>query len=301
MKPLQWIFLSETGKTNKVTLFHSLQTGIFAVFLDHSLLTIQTEIFDTYQYTFFIDDVLCELHFHKNNQDISYSFRRNTEINTPFNIQKRITERNNLIKASIFSAILLFLALLSGFGLQSFMNKKSQASRQIQLTHKGITTPAIIFFDTINFRAYYEFIAGNRVHSFSLADKAYSRASGLQLIDSSYFLPIQNGDEFLVRYLPDSPEINRLLLNQPTDFQHLQFATRVAIAYMSYHPNLTVDQAICHLKQAIQLLGTDALPLFYYQQGKPDTYFPKNRFNRDVFDSFVTNQPFLQSIQASCE
>jgi hypothetical protein len=170
----------------------------------------------------------------------------------------------------------------------------------LTLAGRGVETPAVLFTRPGSDEVRYAFLADSRAYHFS------STLSELIGQDSANALPalgmpLKNGDEFMLRYIPQNPKRHRLFLDRPSPYQLSLYRDRALAKHLALHPGIDSAQADCQLEQAEYYIKENAIPLFYYQDKPVSTVAPFHRYNKINFDSLFSYPPYRQSINGFCD
>ena len=135
----------------------------------------------------------------------------------------------------------------------------------------------------------YSFVAKGNTYR-STATAFYD--SGQKRYETAYGMPIEQGSEFEVLYVPIKPERNELRLRQPTDRQwaNYQIATRPICAAHLPKP-LPPDQAAmycdCLLYYLREAYGVEGLAYLYQQT---QSAAQDSLFNQQTFQTFMEKE-----------
>jgi hypothetical protein len=294
----QWTFLDEHGGKHKIRLLHGPRSGHVLLLCDNSIVAIDFRVFDSSSYSFFINEELCEAIIERREGHYIYDFRINRKLDTPLNLKRRKEEKRHLWKGLALILAMICFALLVGFGLKSMNQRHSPSSDRQALSIRGVETTAVVFQEEEIIS--YSFIANSRPHNFT------RRLSSLLTKDTTKQLlalgmPLKNGDEFILKFLPQNPSNHQLFLRRPSDYQRVVYRKRALRRHLDLHPKLDSAQAACQLYQAEYYLKENAIPLFYYQDKPFSSTSPFHRFNKVNFDSLMSFPPYQQAVKGFCE
>ena len=291
MGQFNWTYTSETGKQHVVGLFHGSRTCHLLVSCNRRIIQIEFHVLNSKTYSFFIDDQLLELQIERRDDTFHYHFNINREADTPRNRAWKATRKRNVAKAVLMlAAMVLFVALL-GFGL-SYRNSSRLESRKEQLLPRdGIETVARIHFEpgeTFPRKVSYSFVANGKIIEGSWQlEKGRSRQG----------MPLETGDEFLVRYLLYKPGIHAIDLSEPSPEQIERYRQRALSRHSLLHPDRPAQQLSCQLDAAFAARGVDGFADLYFQ----DREASQNPYhNRNTYRQLLASAKYRQALDQGC-
>lgn len=292
MAQFNWTYTSETGKQHVVGLFHGARTGHLIVYCNARIIQIDFHVLGSKTYTFFIDDELLELRIERRDDIFHYHFNINREADTPKNRAWKASRKRNTVKAVLMvAAMVLFVGLL-GFGL-SYRNSSRLESRKEQLLpREGIPSVARIRFDPGENpprELAYSFVANGRI---------IEGSRQLNESDASPPMPLEPGDEFVVRYLAYKPKVHAIDFNEPTPGQIERYRQRVASYHSRLHPALPAAQLSCQLEAAFLAKGVGGFADLYFQDRDPSQ---NPHHNRSTYQQLLESEKYRQALRESCE
>ena len=110
-------------------------------------------------------------------------------------------------------------------------------------------------------------------------------------------MPIEKGDEFVIRYLPENPNLCAIDYNRPTNGQIETYLKRAAMKYATKNPSATEDESYCLSRVAYELKGIAGLADFYFQDVALDQN-PKH--NIQSFQRLIRDLPFQKASRERC-
>jgi hypothetical protein len=109
--------------------------------------------------------------------------------------------------------------------------------------------------------------------------------------------PCENGDEFLIKYLPENPRVFKLDLMQPTENQLVRYLERAAEVQQKQHPDESKWASICLAELASQRTGLRGLADVFYQEKSP---FENPEHNRETYNRLVRDENFKKMRDEKC-
>lgn len=120
MNQSHWTYWDGYGRQHVVGILHGAESGHLVVHCNSKVMIIDFNVFDTKDYSFYLDEHLCKLKVASSNGAFNYSLDVNPNFDSPKYIKKKTEERKYMYQkiGSIVAAasILFFVALV----LQSF-------------------------------------------------------------------------------------------------------------------------------------------------------------------------------------
>lgn len=253
-------------------------------------MTIDFRVFESKKYTFFIEDELVSICLDRKGEDMFYSFEIDKTTDTPRNKARRIVERKYLRHFLIALSVFIGLILLAALFLPSFSEQKDLTQSEQRLLREGKETIGKISLDrgSSSNVVHYQFIGGSSIINGTLdADQL------IQLCP----MPVLNGDEFVVVYVPSKPEINSVYINRPTEAQIEKFKERAVGKYLELHAGFDEALARCYVNSAYTLAGLDGIADFFFQNTHPSV---NEKHNSVSFEKLIHELPFQKKVEHDC-
>lgn len=289
MSQFNWTYLAPSGKKHQVGLFHGDRTGHVMIYCDLKVVLVDFKVRESKSYSIFIEEELCEINIERQKDRFVYGFDINKEVDTPLNRERKATNKKHLHQAFAFLAVIAFLISMVLLGAHQF-KQESSPSFASMLAASGKETNAKIFLSNPE-EATYNFVADGKV---------YSKKTPFNL-DVSILLengmPIEDGDEFLVKYYSPKPEVNKILLNKPTDKQIGIYDKRATDKHFKINPNLSYEYCNCLTNIAFEMEGIIGYAKFYLQD---QSYYDNPRYNSDSFNRLVRSVAFQKEAEERC-
>ena len=297
MNQFNWTYLADNGANHQVVLMHGATSGHLLVYCNTSIILIDFGVLETSSYSFFIEEELCELRIERQGDEFSYGFDVDREADTPLNNARKEKEKKHLYQSLFFMGGLMLLVSLVIVGLTVYHKTQDQSKLLDQLLTSGQETSARIIMATDSNE--------EAVKSFFFANgSSYSATTGLTEIPKTgpilleNGMPLENGDEFLVRYLPEAPQRNRIDFNFPTEKTLEKYQNRAIHQYSLKNPDLSPERVKCLVETAFSLKDIEAYALFYFSNTTPAL---NTDHNIDAFNRLYRDLPFQKAIAEKCQ
>ncbi|MEL6865727.1 MAG: hypothetical protein AAFP19_14985 [Bacteroidota bacterium] len=294
MNRFNWIYVSDNGKRYNVGIMHGAQSGHLLVYCNSKILLIDFEVLQDASYSFFIDEQLCDLYIEKKDNQFLYGFEINRSADTPLNRQRKKLEKKYMWQS--FLLLGGFVLLVGGFvfGLLHWNSMKDKVALADELSNMGGETSATVLniLHENGTKVSYFFLVDGKAYNVEKEwsdEKVKSRANGL---------PVEKGDEFIVRYIPNDPKMHLIDYDRPTDNQLGVYRKRAIDKYLLYHPESDSTYADCLAGVAYQLKGLEGFADFYYQNTSPQE---NPQHNNQSFKRLIRDIPFQNQVRQKCE
>ncbi len=283
-----WAYTSSSGRQYVVGLYHGQESGHLMVYCDLRIIRIEFGVLDTYMYSFFIEDELLELKIERQGTGFKYLFEVNRQVDTPRNRARKIAEKSDFQRL-ILLILLGIVMLIAGIWVWRYNEViVPQRKEQEWLRQAGSEAVARVFLSEQKGMIRYAFVADAR---------GYEREVPMHNYNPDHGMPLEHGDEFLVRYASNRPVIHKIDFNAPTDRQLRQYRQRAAAQHLLLHPNTSPRQLDCLLDVALELEGTRAYAHFFFQNTPPEE---NPLHNRNTFGRLTRSLPFLEATRQRC-
>jgi len=288
-----WTYLDQNNRAHHVGIFHGDRTGHVIVYCNKKVVTIDFKVLESKSYSLFIEEELCQIEIRqKGPYQFSYHFNIDKEVNTPLNQQRKAKERKHWKQTLLFFGSIVFFAFLVMFAGKCYHNHQANQLDNYFAQMDAATatsTGKVLKVDTSSSNPIitYGYVANT---------ESYTAEVSLHRLEASAF-PIQVGDEFNIKFNPQSPNICMLVTSQPTDNQIANYVEKVYEIHSQSHPNLTKTHILCQLNIAFELKQIDGLADFYYQNTAPE----KNpTYNTLTYQRLVRDLPFKNRVNQEC-
>ncbi len=111
MSQFTWTYIGDNGALHRVGLFHGDNTGHLMIYCNTRIVVIDFGVTTSKNYSFFINDELCDIAIEENDGKFSYGFKVDEITDTPRNRGRRKMLRAEYRQT--FFIILVFLLILS--------------------------------------------------------------------------------------------------------------------------------------------------------------------------------------------
>lgn len=293
MAQCNWTYIGDNGKKFHVGLFHGPKTGHVLIHCNKKVVQIDFSVLESKTYSLFLDEELCEIDLErKEGYRFSYEFRINKEVDTPRNRQRKAIEKKHWKQSLLFFGAILLCVGLFTFWFMSNRDNLSTAQKEFILETTGQETLGKVFLQAIedNGITYrYSFVANG---------KSYESSHLLQHTPAlSNGMPLESGDEFVVRYSKDRPQLHKINFGKPSEAQLERYWERSFEQHQKLHPEFTVSKIQCQLTTAYELRGIAGLADFYFQEHNEEDN-PKH--NQLTYLKLVRDLPFQKITKEKC-
>jgi len=254
-------------------------------YVDQKVIIVDFNIRDSKNYSFFINDELCEIKLERKKDQMHYHFEINQEADTPRNRARKKVERKYLKQAVIFVSALL-IALVSVVIYFNSTLKTQKATVQLLQNPKEAIGRVKIKEEKGQKSISYFFVADSR--SFNAKTEIPLNFKGM---------PIENDDEFLVEYSEKNPTVNKIRFNSPTKKQIEIYRNRVLEKHAYLHTELSKQHIQCLINIAYDLKGFTAFADFYFQKMSPEE---NSKHNQNTYLRLTRDLPFKNKVKKEC-
>lgn len=225
---------------------------------------------------------MLDLTIKRKEHDFQYGFQVNKEVDTPRNRDRKVQEKQERRWLSISLLVMGVVALLFlGAWWYHTIRTNKNAWESVRYSHWQ--APAKVFVNERN-TLHYSFVADGQGYNASMKQP------------NAALFPIESGDEFMVRYDFDNPNVHIIDFQAPTQKQIDRYRQRAAEQHLKLHPDLDKKQVECLLNIAFKIKGLDGYADFYFQQTAPRD----NRVhNKESYGRLTRDLPF-QKVAKSC-
>jgi hypothetical protein len=120
MSQITWTYIDDDGSRHRVGLFHGDNTGHLLVYCNARVVVIDFSVRASKNYSFFINEELCDIAVEENEGKFSYGFKIDQITDTPRNRGRRKMIRTQIRQSLLFGAAFIFLLILAVFLLLHF-------------------------------------------------------------------------------------------------------------------------------------------------------------------------------------
>ncbi|MFK7810826.1 MAG: hypothetical protein AB8F74_23665 [Saprospiraceae bacterium] len=293
MNQFNWTYLGQNGKNHNVGMYHGADSGHLLVYCNSKIILVDFSVLKSSTYSFFIEEELCELEIELRNEKFYYGFHLNKTADTPLNRRRKKTEKKYLYQSLAFLGAVFIVVMSVFLGINHLKQDQQTEGITTLLQEFGEEAEAKILIASENedHSVSYYFIVNGRGYT------VQSKQSEERVQLYQHGMPLEKGDEFVIRYLPENPNTCSIDYSRPTPQQIETYLRRAAYKYVSRNPEATEDEGLCLTKIAYDLKGVDGLADFYYQ----DLAVEENpKHNIESFQRLVRDIPFQQERQKRC-
>ena len=280
MKQFHWNHLDQRGKIHKVGLLHGARTGHVLIHVNGKISSIDFKVMESKQYSLFIDEELIELNIIRHDDHYEYTMEINEEVKTPLNkARNKERKKMGLQTLTFLAALVIAIIIASAVLLQSDWYNAKDEAQLAKLEKRGLLTKARIF-ETGKNEYTYNYVAGQKVLCMKY--------------DGIY--PVQDGDEYMVKYLPNNPGISELQTVEPTKNQIGKVHRRSLEACEGDQKN-ELD-CRCLVDVVYSVGGYQGL-MQYLNKNIPTS---KNlQFNSKGYEKLVNSDSYITQVSAKCK
>lgn len=290
MNRFNWTYVADPGIKHHVGLMHGAESGHLLVYCDSKILLIDFKVLQDKTYTFFIDEQLCEISIELKNGQFFYGFEINKEADTPRNRLRKKIETRHFKHNLIF--LLAVIVLISSFTYY-MVNREDKSVKdyyQTILQNRGqegkaqilkVSPSQITYLYTVNGQSY----------------SAETNAADETVVVLENGMPLEEGDEFVIVYVPNNPNLNKIDYNRPTKQQINLYRKRAIDQHLNLNPEIDSLHTACFVNVALEVSGIKGLADVYFQQAEPGEN-PRN--NKNTFGKLVRDLSFNEKINKQC-
>lgn len=271
-------------------MLHGNKSGHLLIYIGSKIVVIDFKVFESKEYTFFIEDELCRVVLERKGDKMFYSFEIDKKADTPRNRFRKTQERR--FTRQMFISLGIFIAAIVAFTIWNPFEKSKLSHADELLMRQGAETTGAVLTDSLKSRVVYRFVAQNRGQT-GVADIRYD-----SLILLGNGMPLESGDEFTIIYVPSRPEISRINFNKPTSRQIELYKKRAVEKYRMSHAEEAQSMIECMINIACQLEGISGIADFYFQGADPLT---NPQHNQETFRRLMESLPFQKKLEQECQ
>ncbi len=290
MNRFNWTYLADQGKKHHVGLMHGAESGHLLVYCDAKIILIDFEILEDKTYSFFIDEQLCEISIERINGQFYYSFEINKTADTPRNNMRKKIERRHFMQALMLIGGILLLTI----AFSTLMIKWKDSNNGMLNAHD-------FFRNGAEGKAKILQVSDSEVKYFYIVNgQSYSAETGfddMPVVVLETGMPLEEGDEFVVKYMSNNPRLNKIDYNQPTEAQVEKYRERAIQKHLEYNPQRDSLFSVCIVDIAFRFKGIQGLADIFFQT-TPESENPHN--NSNTYKRLIRDIPFQQEVNKNC-
>ena len=293
MNQLSWTYLADNGKQHHVGLAHGAESGHLVVHCNSKVVLIDFKVLGDASYSIFIDEQLCEISIEKQEDKFFYGFEINNQADTPRNRARKKLEKQHLMQSMAFLGTLIFIVSIAIFGMTKWTASHERQNLATKLRNVGQEISARILIPkdkAVEYASYYFIVNGK-----SYATSTTYSSSQIALLPNGF--PLQEGDEFIVTYVPGNPSLNKIHYDRPTKFQLQRYRERALQKSLEANPAANSSHVTCAVDQILETKGIKGIADLYFQNT------PKNqnpRHNQHTYRQLINQSPLRSKIQEAC-
>jgi len=290
---LSWTYLADNGKQHFVGLAHGAESGHLVVHCNSKVVLIDFKVFDNASYSIFIDEQLCEIGIEKQGDEYYYSFEIDNQADTPRNRARKKLEKQHLMQSMAFLGTLILIVSIAIFGISRWTSHHDQKNISAKLQRAGQEVSARILVpkdESVDYASYYFVVNGK---SYATATTYSNKLT--ELLPNG--MPLEEGDEFLVTYIPGNPSLNQIDYQKPTEFQINRYRDRVLNQLFKNNPRINKESLTCFFDQVYKEKGIEGMAQLYFQK---TTSSKNSRHNRRTFERLLQESNLVANIEKDC-
>lgn len=293
MNQLSWTYLADNGKQHFVGLAHGAESGHLVIHCNSKVVLIDFKVFDDASYSIFIDEQLCEISIEKDGGEYFYGFEIDNKADTPRNRARKKLEKQHLLQSMAFLGTLILIVGFAIFGISRWTTYHDQKNISAKLQGAGQQVSARILVpkeESVNYASYYFVVNGKSYATATIYSNELT-----ELLPNG--MPLKEGDEFLVTYIPTNPSLSEIDYEQPTQFQINRYRDRVLDRLFKNNPKIEKETLICLFDQIYRKKGIEGMAQLYFQK---TTSSKNSRHNRRTFERLLQEPTMVKTIEKNC-
>ena len=288
MNRFNWTYVADKGVKHHVGLMHGAESGHLLVYCDAKIILIDFEILEDKKYSFFIDEQLCEISIEKIKGQFYYSFEVNKTADTPRNnLRKKIERRHMMQGFAMIGAILLLTFIFSWMMITWKDNSWPQVTELVKSGKEGkakilkVSDSEIKYFYIVNGQSY--------------SSETDFKDNSVVVLETG--MPLEEGDEFVVKYVSNNPKLNEIDYTRPTQNQIDKYRQRALEKHLEFNPQKDTLFSACLVGIAYDLKGIQGLADIFFQNTSA-TENPNN--NSNTYKRLIRDVPFQEEMNKRC-
>ncbi len=262
MAQFSWVYVGDSGKHYKVGLFHGDRTGHLLIHCNSRIVLYDFSVREPKSYSFFLEEELCEIELEQREDKFYYHFNIDKNADTPRNRERKATEKRHWRQSALLFGGLVVCVILAVLLFLRF-DRQQDAVKREHLVGEGYRTE-LGRIENIEKEA--EAIKVS--YAYRAAGDVQRNTIDLPLTPNQtleHGMPLEKGDEFVVIYSRENPEVGRMDFSKPSDSQLDLYFRKAITKHSILHPELRPRQVACLAKAAYSLKGIAGLADFYFQ------------------------------------
>ena len=289
MNRFNWTYVADKGVKHRVGLMHGAESGHLLVYCDAKIILIDFEILEDKTYSFFIDEQLCEISIEKIKGQFYYSFEINKTADTPRNNLRKKIERRHMMQGFLMIGAILILTFIFSYVMINW-NDDIMPNTSEELVESGTEGKAKILKVSDSEIKYFYIVNGQ-----SYSAETDFNDNSVVVLETG--MPLEEGDEFVVKYVSDNPKLNKIDYTRPTQSQISKYRERAFKKHLQYNPQKDSLWSACLVNIAYDLKGIQGLADVFFQN-TPETENPHN--NSITYKKLIRDVPFEKEMNKRC-
>ena len=288
MNQFNWTFIDGSGKKQKVGLLHGPKSGHLVIHCNSKVVLVDFKVLQTKSYNLFIDEELCNITVERKNNQFLYSLDIDREVDTPLNRIRKKTDKKHFLQTMVFGVGTILLILGLSFGM-SFYNHQKKMSPLYKVDKEGQETYGKVSKTPQG--------SSKLVSYFFMVDGLPISSKKSRPYSVKNKMPLKTGDEFVVKYVPDDPNYNRMDYSRPTLSQIQVYKERVVKKYLILFPQTDADYCQCLIETVYEYKGYPGLCDFYFSDVDP---LDNKDHNKLSYEQLVRDPAFQELLKRRC-
>lgn len=261
------------------------------VYCNNEVIAIDFGVKESGLYSFFIEEDLCEIRIERKRGKFKYSFGSNQQVDTPFNRLRRKWLRLQKVQKTIAAVIVSLFAA----GMVITMLHQWQRNRHTEeksVLYVGQRTTARLRIEPGEKgapQAVFSYVADGRILE--------GRVPLPPDLTTGNGLPLENGDEFSVYYLPRRPRIYAVHWNEPMPELMDQYRQRVLQRLKTLQPGLSDAEAGCLLDVVYEVEGLSGWADLWWQNAPPQQ---NTSHNSEAYEELMSGYRLGKLLEERC-
>ena len=203
MASCNWVYIEDKGVTHSIYLFHGERDGHVLCTCNNRILFIDFGIKESKNYTFFINQAMCEVQIKRKGSVFTYGFVIDDKADTPLNRYKKKVGKKHLFQSIAFFTIIIILSIAFSEGMKSLKDRMAKEKYTKYINVEKTKSTAYVYKvspedQTIEYTYMYN-------------GELYNGSTQSQTLNGDHQLMIEEGMTLEVEIDPLAPEKANLL------------------------------------------------------------------------------------------
>ncbi len=205
-----WIHVGYAGRPYRVDLYHGTSSGHLAIFVNQRVMLIDFNVFDSKQFSFFIEEDLCHIRLERKNDRMYYYFDIDKQAPTEANKRRRSKARKSLKLSLLAFAILVLAAVAFSIYAQKYKKRlQERRFKKIEALIQESEVPGVVLGLPKELPGGISYLFESR--DGKLLQGWHYIAEPVSKAELDFFSSASVGDSCRVRYRKNNPRINHLV------------------------------------------------------------------------------------------